>query len=584
MSSNLRSANVPLDHVFAEVLAYPLASEAAFRHPDGGDLPRALWARLEQELAPSWPGIAPDELACLRDRVWFDARGSLSTGRGLAAYLRRHASGLLRSVGATAEPRPAVDGAEAETYAPISLEDEEGMVAARRRWRWVTFALPADLLLAALRDDPPPGRVVALSPLVQSALEQGGYAEPHLHVGAGLDFPGLWAASQYALAQPEAGPDLFKSPGAVFDEGKGLAGWLLRGAVARCTIAAFLAHGARRHRSLEEYLTSEAGPRVRDRHGAAGRLAFRRAVAGVCNGGPAPHKVEWPVVWRLYRELYDAYGPDPRGPEPDGPHRLDPVARILGLETAEPCPAEWHWLRLGLGRVETHRDDIGFARLFWQVLRLRNLYYRHVVQRPQIAGLRWFLRFYSRIGPGRRWLDERADRMLASALRLQGECHGLRALEARTKPQSSWTWFDDYVSQLEAVLDSARPVEPLAAPRAEVGIVLHFGKKRGGRDDAAHGRGSNADPSTASGRELPCNPTGYRYAEFYCACMRQAEAWAEFLDRCGSALRVIRGVDICSDERAVPNWVLLRPYLRVVEAGRLTSAFLGDGTPPLAHV
>src|SRR5262245_15878150 len=117
MTSNLRSTHVPLDHVFAAGLAYPLASEAGFRHPDGEGGRRGLWARLERELAPAWPGLSPDELCCLRDRLWYDARAR-GPGTGLTAYLKSHAAGLLRATGETAAPRPAAEPIEAGTYEP----------------------------------------------------------------------------------------------------------------------------------------------------------------------------------------------------------------------------------------------------------------------------------------------------------------------------------------------------------------------------------------------------------------------------------------------------------------------------------
>ncbi|WP_165253138.1 hypothetical protein [Paludisphaera soli] len=616
MTSNLRSTHVPLDHVFAEVLAYPLASEAAFQHPEGVGVPQGLWDRLERELAPAWPGLSPDELGCLRDRLWYDA-GAGGAGTGLAAYLKWHSAGLLTATGETAAPRPVADAIEARTYEPTSLEDEEGLVAARRRWRWVTFALPPDLLLAALDDDPPPSRVVAVASSVRAALA-GGYAELHMHVGAGLDFTSLWAALQYALTQSGLRPGAFRSPGAAFDDGRALGGWLLRNAVVRCALAAYLKHGASRHATFEEYVEREYSRRIHVAHGHAGLRALGDALAAVHDGNPAFDQEEWSHLWQIYRWSYAEYGPTSEECESNGPLRLDPVATILELEPTDPRPAEWYWTRRGLERVTLRPDDSVFARLFWQSVRLRNLYYRHVVQRPQTAGLRWFIRSFARIGAGRRWFSERPARLLASALRLQGHGEGLQSLEMRTKPGDSWTWFDRYVNAIEAYLDPeaepnrfqgrpsgaqrvaqgdasahAQKTDYTAPPndetqrrrtsQVEVGLVLHFGKSRGKRDDAPNGVGTNADPSTSSGREPATNPTGYRYAEFFRARQREADAWAEFLAYRPDGLRWVRGVDICSDERAVPNWVLLGPYSRVVDAGRSASALLNDGTPPMGR-
>src|SRR5437762_728103 len=99
MSSFLRHAVTPLDHVSAEVLAFPLASEAALQLAATHLDPRAgkdhrtgeLWGRFELDVFPGLRGVTVDEITGLRDQVWFD--GDRPGAVPLHAYLVRHAGG-----------------------------------------------------------------------------------------------------------------------------------------------------------------------------------------------------------------------------------------------------------------------------------------------------------------------------------------------------------------------------------------------------------------------------------------------------------------------------------------------------------
>jgi hypothetical protein len=579
VTSSLRQALVPLEHVYAELLAFPLASEAAFRAgldrlepgPSGGAGDR-LWQGFEQDLFHTLPALSVDEMACLRDRVWYGAPGS--EGGPLHAYLRRHAAGLLRACGNVAEPRPSCDGAEPETYLPADSDDEEAMVVARRRWRWVTFALPADLILAGLAGESPPGRVDTLSPALRAILGDQGYAETHLHVGAAVSFPDLWASLMWTLAQPGCRADRFASSGAVFEHGERFGGWLLRAALARCALAAYLATGRLRHGSLARYLLDEVAPRVRDEHGPAVAQAYLTGLNELHDGRPAARRPEWEDLWRVYRGLYESLAGKADGLGSLG--RVDPVSELLGWRDGDPEMPEARWVRAGLRWMEGHPADAGFARLFWQSVRVRCLYYRYVVQRPMTPGLHWFLRFYGRIWSGRGWFDHEGGRPVASALRMQGDGDGLRSLEVRVAPGRTWGAMADFLREVALAGRDGR---------AEFGVVLHFIKDRGDRIalgfPSPHGAGGHADPARRSPGQAEPNPTGYRYAEYHRSRVEQAEACAELFGRHPAVIRWVRGVDVCNDERAIPNWVLAGPYRRVVEAGQAASRRLGDGTPPI---
>lgn len=139
---------------------------------------------------------------------------------------------------------------------------------------------------------------------------------------------------------------------------------------------------------------------------------------------------------------------------------------------------------------------------------------------------------------------------IEAALSVQGLGAGLRSLELRTSPESSWESNDRFLRQVLGSIPSS------ASRRAgcEIGLVLHFIKGRGDRttagSPAAHGSGSNADPRRPQDRlHADPNPTGYRYAGYFRKVLTQARALASTIRRNPLLLQLLRGLDICNDER-----------------------------------
>lgn len=164
--------------------------------------------------------------------------------------------------------------------------------------------------------------------------------------------------------------------------------------------------------------------------------------------------------------------------------------------------------------LESNANDMLFPVLFWQVVRIRNLLYRHVVHRPMTPGMQWFIRFYGRIGPGsrplKRPLPERPEYLpayrnlqLESAARLAGIQAGLRSLEVRTSPDTSESHLLRYITNVDETfyqlcegLDRRGPRGHRQLPPRELGLVLHFTKDRGAGQSKANLRpmGSTATP------------------------------------------------------------------------------------------
>jgi hypothetical protein len=213
--------------------------------------------------------------------------------------------------------------------------------------------------------------------------------------------------------------------------------------------------------------------------------------------------------------------------------------------------------------------------LFWQVLRVRVLFYRHVVQRPMTPGMLWFIRFYARLSPARGKVGDGLQ--LESAAELQGAGRGLRSLEMRTAPEASRSEMFGYVTRIDR---AARGLtEPGGRrPGFEYGLVLHFTKDRGGGalagEPTADWHWSHADPGARYDREPSGNPSGYRYARFYSLKRAQALSFAGLIRYHPATLEVVRGIDVCTDELGVPNWVLAPLFYHVRQAGEEASAAL----------
>ena len=171
-----RQATIPLDYVVAEVAAFPLASEAALElgltalDADLTSGTGRLWRHAEKQVLSEFAACSVEEMVAVRDRVWF-ADNANQTQLPLHVYLRSLSREFLEVRGSVAVPR----SGHGERLSQHS--DGSNAAFARQRWRWLIFALPSDLLLAAL-GSPYPGshRVQLMSPLLGNVLRERGYA------------------------------------------------------------------------------------------------------------------------------------------------------------------------------------------------------------------------------------------------------------------------------------------------------------------------------------------------------------------------------------------------------------------------
>ncbi len=638
--TQIRMAGIPIDHLASEMAAAPIASAAALKlavielspwltNSTNGELDEPtvrLWRETERSLVAHAPNVSVDELIAMRDQVWFAKTDGLdpreSQTQPLHRVVRELAKRHIRSQGAVAAPCLLFDqlsqGLDADAFDKIRSRDA---------WRWMTFALPSDLLLAALAEnDNIPVRVETLSPQLEESLYRYGFAESHLHLGAGLEFPLLWVSTMLSLRETTLAADAFKSPGAELNEGKDLGGWLLRAAIARYVLAAFLAQRKARLRkpipstkskevtSLADFI-ADRDDELLEGLGVADRGVLANALFDLKNGAFASKAVYAEFV-SCYRRLTPPN--DASGHKASTGKRLksflatDPINGFFPLGPDGELTSDMQFLKAGFDYAEEcyrkprRQLDELFLSLFCQVVRVRNLFYRHVVQRPMTPGLQWFVRVYGRISPGRKSLSP--EMQLESAAFTSGFGRGLRALEVRTCADSKsselfqWIekvrdhfddlnekWFDgtlDGVSHYDERDDGQRK-------RCEFGIVLHIAKDRGAGNRDGHPNGfwlgSNADPSfrlkTSRGPEAGVNTTGYRYGHYYMTTVRgEAQAIGTVLITYPVSLEVIRGLDVCTDEVGVPSWVMAPAFRYLRDVSREVSACLSGAkykVPPL---
>jgi len=548
----------------------------------------------------------------------------LSQELTLVDFIRHVAHEFLACDGDSARPR--LPDQPGQRQHPSS--DDAPEPAARRAWRWLTFALPSDLLLAGLaQDDYGPTQVEVVTGTVAALLDRG-YAETHLHFGVAFDFSMGWAgavnvAGRSSSLRPGLHHDSFASPGADHGEGMDLATVLLRAVAVRYLLGRFLAESRDRQPHTRQGFNTWLAELLRPDNLPCDALPgdsheWNQAVNELENGqlgfdDPASDRAARFVA---LQSLYNRWAKLSTRALPKlvaEVQRLDPLSDFFPPRRPPGPTVQLQFLWAGFRYLDDHREDEQFARLFWQVERVRCHTYRHCIQRPLVPGLTNFIRFYERksiiAGP--------IEEVLIESAALLGGLHsGLESLEVRTSPRR-----DRDIQQAE-LRDTAkifqdlqnRATSPAKSPAAqtatdsgrsppqttvtvarsgrtlETGLVLHFLRKRGQAHDRGHPQlyddGDFGDPLYRQQ-----NPVGYRWEGYYRDRRREADAIANALALQPELLRVLRGLDVCRDEPGVPLWIIAPLFGRIRErVGEIRATHLlrhGETLPKMqvtAHV
>jgi hypothetical protein len=612
-----RTVTLPVPHLPAEIAAWPIVSEEAFRtslldlSPVLAPPTSRLWRDAEKEILLHAPGISIDQILAMRDELWFISPSHASSGlcpvsapfktpQGapnipLGMYLSRLAKRSLSPAGMYAEPR-------CFFFDRHGSSKESALSSAVWQWRWISFALPPDLLLAALGPvHTLPGRVFTLTPQFRRKLKDHGFAEVHLHLGAALDFSTLWISLVLALADDSLGEGAFQSPGALLHNGRDFGPWLIRAAIARMFLAWFLSSGRNNYPSFLSYLNGSLSALTKNFTLCLQKAQHTHsALIELSNGAFGKKPPNWAVLQNIYQTLVAGWSwHNPRPTKMDAFFQLDPIARTL-----PPCPnhgpsAEMRLISLALEYMSgSGKQDIGFARVFWQMVRIRCLFYRHIIQRPMTPGLQWFIRHYARISPARSKVTPALR--VRSAAQVSGVEYGLVSLEARITVETSDASNDGLsitVDLLRSIFNAAKKIKAEAqCPKFEFGLVVHFAKDRGkaarlglnsafrldkAKNNQLLNKASIDQPDT-----IPpwLNFNHLRFGNFFRNKLEEMHIFCDVLKINPSFLYLVRGVDICTDELAVPTWVMKPLFEMAREAGHKASLALqhqGQKVPPL---
>ena len=517
---------------------------------------------------PRYQASPLEEIVLIRDSLWFGSDPNIESPRpqlSLVKYLRNLTTHYLDNEG-----RPT--GETTQDY-----YNNDRFPRARLRWSWLCRAIPPDLLLAAHGLANADGSPFPLSPMVQRLLQKNGFAELHLHLGAAPDFALIWANFMRALAVEEMNEDACESPGASFDDGRKLGKWVMWAAVARLVLAEWLFGSDRdQHDSkLLDFSKASFGRRL----DAGLTNDLLRLTSELSNGREEPNSIRFSRARTLYRLLIHPFplmgihggGSKRLHPlrEPENRREvfeIDPLAFIVSWNGARGSSPESIFVKKSLRFIEEGDKDGDYTRLFWQIIRIRCLLYRHLVLRPLTPGLQWFVRSYSRISPVRRSLSETV--LMDAAIRQSGIDVGLKSLEVRLGTEESESKALNKIRRVNGLVSKPVP--------SEVGAVFHFSRDRGGGwkngVPNAHGLdhsypGIPRDERIRTRQDVG-NPSGYRFSRFYSEKRRHAQALVTVLRGFPRALRTVRGIDLCTDEAGVPIWVMAPLVRWVRETGQ----------------
>ncbi len=511
----------------AEVAAWPFNSEPSFRAgvvhlghdatsiPD--DSTRALWASMEDWLRLRCPGTTLEALRQHRNHLWFEHPEPRIP---FADQLTRTARYWLSADGTT-----------------VCLHRDSDLHARAECWRWLTLALPSDLLVASLaafeRRDPSTEHVTLVTPQLRQVLAQD-CAEGHLHVGAALSFGCLWGllAGGLVVALPDESG--LARGGAPLGGARAFIGHLIAAHLTRLTLAGFLM--SREDGTSSGNLDAHLGTALERISRSVRRLQgddageLLRSVLlslGLGRDQQLPNR----ILQRLYACLVHRSGHPARA--------RDPLLEWLPLSPSVSPEARFasRAIRYLLG---DGRGDASFERLFWQYTKVRCLAFRFLVQEPGTGGLDWFTQRYDRLSPLR---DLAAYDYYREALQMQSRDVHLSALEVRTMPANRWFKVRDEVRRLARQASDFEP--PIKHERPEVGLIFHF-VKRWERQQGGKPR-LQGDPDNAA--------FGYRFGPWFRDQWQRVQAIETALRRQPELLLLLRSVDVCNVELAVPTWV-----------------------------
>lgn len=551
--------SVAFQYLRAACEAFPFASEAAHEHRIltlGRDqylmldpTTKQLAREFETWMLPRARGHSMDTIRQIRDATWF--RDNVSPWSiSLGDYLISLAEKYLKRSGGHAALRT-------EPFIHEPLE----------HFRWLSLLLPSDLLVAALFAtnpdvDPASDHVDLLTPHLSRRLEQD-VAETHLHLNAAASFPLVWIGLMSAMGKSDHSNTFKNLDACPFGDGAAYLDRLTAAASTRLLLAMFLREreAGRFNGTFDDFVHDEPGP-------------FRDQIVAAIAWPDAPHTFA-ETCWKTLRAV--AFGKsslnsaEPATNSAEMAKFYQHLRQAPGGSTADEDPLSG-WFSKGPGessaetRFTCHalrylctkdgENDEGFAIAFWQYQRIRTITFRYLVVEPGTSGLGWFKKHFGRLSALQKCVPGNG---FETAIDCTRRGIGLSAIEMRTGPSANWEKLLQRISEATmANLEDDRP---------EVGLILHFMKERNARKLKCR----HADPRQAK--------YSYRFGAYSVQLKKEADAIEKVLQQCPEALVILRGIDVASDELAVPTWVFVRHFARIRQASNDAAAKLARRQP-----
>lgn len=464
----------------------------------------------------------------------------------------------------------------------------------REAWGHLTSLSSPDLYLAASassqreQDVPQSGWVCSPSlstPEIERVLLRGS-SDTHVHLGSFVAFPVVWqTVMRYAWynynKKGESVRSGITSQGLAPEQScSNMPFFLLVAAFTRLMLSSFLWGSPPRSMAIAEFLRESLPSLWSDlTFLTSTRQMVRRVVESLERGefeeDPDLYRNVSFLVMSLHRHyspstgltalphsteevLVDLAGMDPLRPMAPQPLRQgsDPIEFGLLL----------HSLRYLEGEGRGKKDGL-FPILFWQYVRIKNLFYKYfVTSHSHTPGFLSFSKAYYR---GKLWRDFTKRRILYSILPLLREWRYLETLELRTNPGRRWS---DQKKEIVSLLDLCNAVlrntEQDERAERETGIVprmafiFHFIK---GDEPVLRRRGSSSFP--------------HRYGRKFCQYKQEMENLLHLLITNPSLSFFIRGIDVANRELTLPTWVFAPIYLGFRSRWRETPKWRDNSLP-----
>jgi hypothetical protein len=542
-----RKVPIPNGLLEAEMAAFPIASEDSFAlvtdslDPALGPTTSQLWSSAESSLLRTFIGIRIEDVVSIRDMEWFDQNRQLQT---ITQWFRGFVNRKLESQGVTFKTR-------SDAVTPSDP-------------RWITRALPQDLLAAGLwQGAQRPIRFDDCHPNTALHLRDQGFAETHLHIGAGLEFGSHWIGTLLAFTDLRANLNQFASPGGVFGNGQQLGEWLMRAAIIRQLIGEYLISLQRRPIvGFEQFVNSRCVQLTQ--LGTTIVQPLRMSVIDVMRGKLSSvyslNTMRW--AFRRYCQTTTGYKSTASISLVD----MDPLQPYFPSQIDLGASSEMQFIATALAEIE-RTSDRTLEVAFWQTMRIRNIYYRHLTQKALTPGLAWFVRYFDRIRAGRQSMA--LSDLAVIAAKVSGAGKGLRHFEFRTSPpervDSGRIFLTDVFRSLAALQKEGLQ---------EAGLVIHFIRTPGG--GKSKGKPMSRSQDTYANPARTTNPRGYRFQTYAKRLRKQARTAARLLAYHPHLLHQFRGIDLCTDELAVPIWVFVDTFRGLRTVGERVSTYLAE--------